>query len=217
MQDIKESNYDLFDPANIFPELQAMPVPQATPVLIPPELSTPGLTAPEQTASVLIEPEPEALIEEEPIKELPTDSELYEIFDRLNFKYFDNQIPRLNIKYSKRMLIAGSYCPTKKEIKIGWKYHLIFRNDIEDTMAHEMIHYFYPNHGRQFRAMAKSLGVSLKAKEHPGLRLTCRYLYYCPNCGRECPRQKRLRMASCGKCSTGRQFDARFKLKLKKN
>jgi len=192
MQLIKESNYDLFDPVNIFPEL----------------LSVPDV---EETKEI------EGKIEKEPDRELSSVSELYKIFDRLNLRLFNNQIPRLTIKYSKRMLIAGSFNPVKNEITIGRKYHLIFRDDIEDTLAHEMIHYFYPNHGRQFKDMANRLGVSLKAKEHPNLRLACRYLYYCPSCGREYPRRKRLRMASCGNCTTGRKYDDRFKLKLKKN
>lgn len=208
MQVVKESNYDLFDPGNIFPELapldSATPVPRVSPDSIMPELVAPGL----------ILPEADLIIEEEPIKELPTELELYEIFDRLNLNLFDHQIPRLNIRYSKRMLMAGSFTPTKNEIKIGRKYHLIFPDDIEDTLAHEMIHFFYPNHGRRFKDLANRLGVSLKAKEHPDLRLACRYLYYCPSCNKEYPRRKRLRMASCGSCTAGRNFDARFKLKL---
>lgn len=195
MQVIKESNYDLFDPANIFPEL----------------LSVQDVEEIKETEEI------ERKIEKEPDKELPAVSELYKIFDRLNIKLFNNQIPRLTIKYSEQMLIAGSYNPTKSEITIGRKYHLIFRDDIEDTLAHEMIHYFYPNHGRPFKDMANRLGVSLKAREHPDLRLACRYLYYCPGCGREYPRRKRLRMASCGSCTTGKNFNVRFKLKLKKS
>jgi predicted SprT family Zn-dependent metalloprotease len=207
LRDIRECNYDLFEPANIFPELQVSPV-SATPGLSVPNVQEPGLI----DDAIAVDTE----TKNRQNKELPSVEQLYEIFDRLNIKYFKNQIPRLHIKYSKRMYIAGSFSPLKNEIKMGWKYHSIFRDDIEDTMAHEMIHYFYPNHGRRFKDKAKELGASLKAKEHPDLRLACRYLYYCPNCDREYPRRKRLRMASCGKCSTGRHFDARFKLKLKK-
>lgn len=39
-----------------------------------------------------------------------------------------------------------------------------------------------------------------------------RYVYQCPACGKLYPRQKPLRMASCGRCSDG--YDARFKLSL---
>ena len=39
-----------------------------------------------------------------------------------------------------------------------------------------------------------------------------RYLYRCPVCETTYPRQRPLRMASCGECANG--YDARFKLKL---
>ncbi|MFG0320196.1 MAG: hypothetical protein ACF8XB_23185, partial [Planctomycetota bacterium JB042] len=39
-----------------------------------------------------------------------------------------------------------------------------------------------------------------------------RYLYRCPSCETLYPRQRPLRMASCGDCASG--YDARFKLKL---
>ncbi len=214
MRSKSANNYDLFDPANIFPEVAppGLSVPQTTSVPATPVLTNPVIEIAGIEIDELISDNIDAVD-----KELPTEIELYEIFDRLNIRLFNNEIPRLNIKYSKRMLIAGTYSPRKKEIKIGWKYHLIYRDDIEDTMAHEMIHYFVPNHGRKFKAIANKFGISLKAKDHPDLRLACKYLYYCPNCNREYPRRKRLRMASCGKCTTGRSFDARFKLKLKKN
>jgi hypothetical protein len=39
-----------------------------------------------------------------------------------------------------------------------------------------------------------------------------RYTYRCPACNAEYPRARRLRMASCGRCS--RHYDARFRLAL---
>ncbi len=39
-----------------------------------------------------------------------------------------------------------------------------------------------------------------------------RYVYQCPACGERYPRQRRLRMASCGSCSSS--YDGRFKLRL---
>ncbi|MBI4879085.1 MAG: hypothetical protein HY812_05410 [Planctomycetes bacterium] len=39
-----------------------------------------------------------------------------------------------------------------------------------------------------------------------------RYVYECPACGERYPRQRRLRMASCGSCSS--TYDGRFKLRL---
>jgi len=138
------------------------------------------------------------------------------MFERYNRIYFDNCLPRVDIEYSTRMLSAGSYTPSRKLIRIGRKYHELFPQDLADTMKHEMIHIQIFRHDSAFKAEAQRIGASIKARSHPLLRKPARYLYICGNCGREYPRQKRLRMASCGVCTSGKRFDPRFKLKLKK-
>ncbi len=149
----------------------------------------------------------------EPLKTLPTIEILYQMFDRLNLLYWDGKLPRVRIAYSKRMFSAGSYTPIHKLIKIGVKYHDIFPEDLTDTLKHEMIHILHFKHDTDFKREAKRVGTTLKARGHPSLRKTPRYNYICPNCGLLYPRQKRFRMASCGKCSNGK-FNTRFKLKL---
>jgi len=146
---------------------------------------------------------------------LPAVAELYRLYDIFNMVHFKGRLPRVKIEYSGRMLIAGSYTPSLKVIKIGRKYHEIFRDEIEDTLLHEMIHLIYPNHDANFKALAHRLGVSLKARAHPDLRAPYKYLYVCPVCGKEYPRRKQYRMASCGICSRGHGFDPRCKLVLK--
>jgi len=156
-------------------------------------------------------------IEKNITRELPSLEELYRKFDDINTRIFNNQLPHLKIKYSERMLTAGSFVPNINEIRIGRKYHSIFPEEIEDTLAHEMMHYIYPDHGAQFKLMAGRFGISLKAKEHPDLRSRIKYLYYCPSCGKEYPRRKRLRLASCGTCTRGKIFNPEFKLILRKS
>ncbi len=147
---------------------------------------------------------------------LPDTSELYRMFDRFNWLYFDGRLPRVKIEYSTRMSSAGSYTPQRRLIRIGRKYHQLFTDEIADTLKHEMIHIVHFRHGAAFKAEAVRVGASIRAKAHPSLKKLPKYLYTCPNCGREYPRQKRLRMASCGLCTSGRKFDPRYKLKLKK-
>ncbi len=147
-------------------------------------------------------------------RSLPPLAQLYRMYDAFNEECFNGRLPAVKISYSNRMLIAGSFMPSTREIKIGRKYHTIFPDDLADTLKHEMIHVIYPNHDRGFKALAAKLGVSLKAKAHPDLRGSYKYLYVCPVCGREYPRRKRLRMASCGVCSKGRSFDSCCKLQL---
>ncbi len=152
-----------------------------------------------------------------PKSKLPTVLELYQMFDRFNMIYFEGKLPRVTIEYSNRMTSAGSYTPKLKLIKISHKYHHIFPEDIGDTLKHEMIHIIHLNHNKAFKDFAKKIGASVKAKSHPSLRMPPRYIYACPNCKMEYPRQKRLVMASCGKCSKGRRFDKRYKLQLVKS
>lgn len=147
--------------------------------------------------------------------ELPGIADLQRMFDIYNREYFDGKLPKVKIRYSRRMLVAGGYFPQKREIRISEKYHRFFPDEVYDTLKHEMIHIINFRHDAAFKKMAKRIGASVRANDHPGLRRPPRYIYICPHCYTEYPRHKRLRMASCGKCSKGR-FDARFKLVLKK-
>jgi predicted SprT family Zn-dependent metalloprotease len=147
--------------------------------------------------------------------ELPTAEELAGLFDRYNWMFFDGKLPRPRIEYSNRMRSAGSYTPSDKLIKIGRKYHELFPNEVGDTLKHEMIHILHIRHDAAFKAEATRVGASVRARSHPSLRRLPKYVYECRSCGKEYPRQKRLRMASCGDCSRGGRFDSRHKLELK--
>jgi SprT-like protein len=144
---------------------------------------------------------------------LPDVAELGRMFDRLNWQHFRGKLPPMTIEYSGRMTSAGSYDPDRKLIRIGRKYHEVFPHELEDTLKHEMIHFRHYRHDAVFKAEAARVGASVRASHHPALRRPPRYIYVCPKCGLEYPRQKRLRMASCGKCSPAGRFDSRFKLK----
>ena len=148
---------------------------------------------------------------------LPSAETLHHLFNRFNFLYFNGKLSRPVIEYSNRMTSAGSYTPVKNLIKISRKYHVIFPDEIEDTLKHEMIHIIHFNHNAAFKAEAKRIGASLKAKTHPSLRRQTKYLYVCPSCGLEYPRQKKVRMSSCGSCSRRGRFDQDCKLKLSKS
>ncbi len=145
---------------------------------------------------------------------LPEIEELHRMFDLINWLYFGGKLPKVRIQYSTRMTSAGSYSPRKKLIKIGVKYHQVFPDEVGDTLKHEMIHIKHFNHDATFRKEAERIGASVRAKNHPLLQKPPRYIYICPRCGQKYPRQKRLRMASCGDCSRGGRFDARYKLVL---
>jgi predicted SprT family Zn-dependent metalloprotease len=149
--------------------------------------------------------------------DLPTGKELYHLFDRYNWMYFGGRLERLKIEYSNRMRTAGAYFPVQRLIRIGRKYHELFPEEVADTLKHEMIHLLHLNHGAQFKTEAARIGATVRARSHPSLRRPPKYVYWCPGCETEYPRQKRLVMASCGSCSTGGKYEERFKLKLKRS
>jgi len=144
---------------------------------------------------------------------LPSIEQLYRLFERYNWMYFQGRLPQAIIEYSDRMTSAGAYLPGQRLIRIGRKYHRIFPEDVADTLKHEMIHLLHLNHNAAFREEAARVGASLRARSHPSLAKPPKYVYVCDVCGTEYPRQKRLRMASCGICSPGGRYDGRFKLR----
>lgn len=150
-------------------------------------------------------------------EQLPTPEQLYDLFERYNWMYFAGKLPWTKIEYSARMTSAGSYNPRRRLIRISRKYHEIFPEELGDTLKHEMLHIKYPDHSVRFRQEAARIGASVKARSHPALRKPPKYVYYCPVCLIEYPRQKRFAAASCGVCSKGGQYDDRFRLRLLKS
>jgi len=193
-------NLDLFEPEAI-----SVPAPATIHALIQ-EYAHPSAVA----VSSLEETKAPALP-----TELPSVADLYSLFDRYNWMYFEGSLRRPSIEYSVRMTSAGAYLPGRRLIRIGVKYHRIFPEEVADTLKHEMIHIIHLKHNAAFKAEASRIGASLRARSHPALRRPPRYVYVCDNCGCEYPRQKMLRMASCGTCSTGGRYDRRYKLRLK--
>lgn len=146
--------------------------------------------------------------------DLPDEAELARRFDIYNWQFYQGKLPRPRIVYSKRMKAAGSYSPSENMIKIGHAYHEVFPEEINLTLKHEMIHILHLKHDRKFKEEARRLGTSLKARYHSSLIRPPKFVYACPGCQKEYPRQKRLVMASCGDCSPKGRFDQRFKLVL---
>jgi len=145
--------------------------------------------------------------------DLPSEPELYRLYDEYNWFYFGGKLPAARIEYSTRMTSAGSFSARERLIRIGRKYHELFPDEIADTLKHEMLHFLYPTHGAAFKKEAVRIGATVRAKHHPSLCRPPKFVYRCPRCGKLYPRQKRLRMASCGNCSRS-GFDMRFKLSL---
>jgi len=149
------------------------------------------------------------------LRRLPSTAELALLFNRLNGKYFNNQLPPAQVGWSTRLRIAGNCRPDDREIRLSVSYHLHFPEEIEHTLLHEMLHLLYPTHDTAFRQAAERLGVSMNCRDYPGVHPRSRYVYICPECRTVYHRQKRADI-SCGKCS-GHAYDPRFRLVLQKS
>lgn len=195
MKALAALNYDLFNHPTLNPPAPATLYTRIASAIVPFAGSTAISVEADSLSAQLSEPE------------------LYRLFNEFNWLYFDGRLPFTRIAVSERMWSAGSYSSHERLIRIGRRYHEIFPEEIADTLKHEMLHILHPTHGAEFKKEAARVGASVRARSHPSLRKAPRFTYVCPKCGTEYPRQKRLRMASCGKCSRN-GFDSRYKLVL---
>jgi rubrerythrin len=146
---------------------------------------------------------------------LPNPQELAHRYAEFNLGYFENQLPAVTIRWSKRMRIAGTCDSHRRIITLSHIYHTQFPDDVDDTLKHEMIHLRCPRHDAAFRREAARIGASVHCRDYPDLHPRARYIYFCPNCGTEFPRSKRAHLY-CGACGR-RGFDPRFRLILRTN
>lgn len=144
---------------------------------------------------------------------LPDAAELARRYAQFNLRYFRNTLPRVIIKWSKRMRIAGTCDSHRRIITLSHTYHTHFPDDVDDTLKHEMIHLRCPHHDAAFRREAARIGASVHCRDYPELHPRARYMYVCPVCDTEYPRVKRAQLY-CGRCAR-RGFDPRFKLVLR--
>lgn len=154
-------------------------------------------------------------------------------FDKINLKHFDGFLEAPELRWNSRLRSsAGRFrpgrrkffqqCPPLIEIATYLQNHPQAAHLIEDTMGHEMIHYWLwvrrkpYGHSAGFVEKMKQMGVS-RYNSAPKLR-PYKYLYQCNKCGREFPTRKKLGTLACAECckrhSNGK-FDRQFILNLK--
>ena len=112
--------------------------------------------------------------------------------------------------------VASRFIEVKNRFGVVVKVKEYWIEEEEQQCPKNQTELIHLRHDAKFKAEAARVGASLRARSHPELRKTPKYLYLCPGCRKEYPRQKRFRLASCGDCSQGGKFDSRYKLKLKR-
>lgn len=160
--------------------------------------------------------------------------DLVQLFSELNQKHFDGLLPTCDLHWNSRLrVVAGRFSPRKRlpnDFRFGLKPALIeiagyLRQKpdgpklIEDTLGHEMIHYWLWIRGRpyghtaEFLKKMRAMGVN-RYNPCPERR-AFKYLYGCPHCKRTYPSRKHVKALACKSCcdkhNRGR-FDARFRL-----
>jgi predicted SprT family Zn-dependent metalloprotease len=164
-----------------------------------------------------------------------TDVELKKMYNKYNKLVFGDKLPRLTCVYwTNRMTSCAGVCKSKArrvggikeyfQFTIGMSipYHNEFKEEIVDTLVHEMIHVKLPSehHGSWFHQemyrikREHGIHVSLKAQTTEARKeRTPNYIYACLKCGQEYKRFKALDLhrKCCGHSS------CRGKLHLKED
>lgn len=143
------------------------------------------------------------------------------LYDEYNRKYFNNELPSresVKLEWSSRFRVAAGYCMETRSavkrpsyiIRLSILYHNHFREEIKDTLLHEMVHVKEPNHGKGFKREKKrleSFGITLLEYIQPLPDRKYKWKYICKGCGSDVFRFKPMDTFRyvCGHC--GSQFN----------
>ncbi len=135
-------------------------------------------------------------------------------FARLNAAHFAGRLALPEIVLSRRKTYGGYYQPARHRIVLSWQAYAEHGwDETLNTFRHEVAHVVHPNHSRAFWLLAQHLGVTRRHAAAPLAPAPRPFVYTCAACGRQWPRQRRLRRpSSCGVCDT--RFNPRFALHL---
>lgn len=140
---------------------------------------------------------------------------LVEMFNECNEIIFDGKLTnKLKIEWSNRMTAsAGQFSSrvnrktkvrTEMRIALSVQYHKINKEEVMDTLVHEMVHLKYPEdgHGAKFQSeikrINKEFGMSLG--QFATGKSVVNHIYKCVGCGNEYERARRIRKGSTCSC-----------------
>jgi predicted SprT family Zn-dependent metalloprotease len=156
---------------------------------------------------------------------LPPEADLQLLFARLNYEFFNGEVPGCRIRYNARFSnSAGRISYTGQPLLIELSSKQLGRRPdaLQETLLHEMIHawcfarFKETGHGARFKRKLRECGLSSIYHDlgnAPPLReSTKRYILRCEHCGLEALRRSRpSKPSSCARCNK-RRFDPRFPL-----
>jgi predicted SprT family Zn-dependent metalloprotease len=158
---------------------------------------------------------------------LPTEPDLQLLFARLNYAYFNGEVPDCRIAYNARFSNSAgriTYGSHPMVIELSPKHFSKYPHALEETLLHEMIHAWCfarfrdTGHGSHFKKKLRECGLSSIYHDlgnvRPSVESGTRYILRCEHCGFETLRRRwPSRPASCPRCNK-RRFDPRFPLSV---
>jgi predicted SprT family Zn-dependent metalloprotease len=132
--------------------------------------------------------------------------DLKRLYNACNAKYFNGELPGVNLEWSSRLFSCAGKCQKKNgkyTIKLSIDYHQRHPNEIVPTLIHEMIHVKISGHGQKFKKELKRINdmggtvhrYSKESAKEP------RWQYICTKCGTLTKRYRRVpKRYVCGKC-----------------
>lgn len=138
--------------------------------------------------------------------------DLVALYDELNEEYFDGALPRMRVRWSTRLKIAGQVIKRHRLILLGLEYHCHYPRDLRSTLKHEMVHLVHWHHDEDFRRECARVGAAVHCKTYPGMFRPYKYVYQCPECGMR-HRVRRTIDSSCARCGKG-VYRRKYRLRL---
>jgi predicted SprT family Zn-dependent metalloprotease len=154
------------------------------------------------------------------------------IFQEINEAHFDGFLDAPELGWNSRLRsAAGRFIPGSRKFfrqappRIEVASYLLEEKGAEalirDTVAHEMIHLWLwvrrkpYGHTEEFLTKMRLMGAT-RYNPVPKLRGP-KYIYRCPNCGKDFPARRKLGILACLECckkEANGKFDRRFKLEM---
>jgi predicted SprT family Zn-dependent metalloprotease len=158
---------------------------------------------------------------------VPSEADLQLLFARLNYQYFNGEVPDCRIRYNARFSNSAgriTYSGQPLLIELSPKHFERHPEALEETLLHEMIHAWCygrwrdTGHGSRFRKKMRACGLTSIYHDlgnvPAGAESNKRYILRCEQCAFEVLRRKRPgKPASCPRCNK-RRFDPRFPLAI---
>lgn len=158
---------------------------------------------------------------------LPTQADLQLLFARLNYQFFNGEVPDCRIAYNERFSNSAGridYGARPMTIELSSKHFRKYPEALDETLLHEMIHawcfarFHDTGHSARFKKKLRECGISSIYHDLGSIRplreSSKRYILRCEHCAFEVLRRRKpARPASCPRCNK-RRFDPRYPLAL---